>query len=72
METGVDQIMTVEELAVQLRVKPSWIYKHADNLGAYRLGKYLRFSWNRVLARLEHSPTESAPGFQPNDRGQGS
>ncbi len=47
------ELLTVEEVATRLRVKPSWIYQHADDLGAFRLGKYLRFSWDRVLQRLE-------------------
>ncbi len=48
-------LLTVEELAKRLRVKASWIYGHADELGALRLGKYLRFSWERVLSRLTPS-----------------
>jgi hypothetical protein len=48
-------LLMVEELANRLRVKPSWVYAHADDLGAYRLGKYVRFSWPRVLERLEQS-----------------
>lgn len=51
--TEVD-LMTVGELAARLRVTASWVYGHADNLGVYRLGKYLRFDWGRVLDRLEH------------------
>jgi hypothetical protein len=46
-------LLTVEELALKLRVKTSWVYTHADALGALRLGKYLRFSWVRVLKHLE-------------------
>lgn len=46
-------LLTVDELAARLRVKPSWVYTHADDLGGYRLGKYLRFSWDRVIERLE-------------------
>jgi excisionase family DNA binding protein len=61
-------ILTVEELADRLRVKPSWVYRHATSLGAYRLGKYLRFSWDRVLARLDELSTEELVlGSQPND-----
>ena len=48
-------LLMVQELANRLRVKPSWVYAHADDLGAYRLGKYVRFSWPRVLERLEQS-----------------
>lgn len=46
-------LLTVDELAGRLRVKPSWVYTHADDLGGYRLGKYLRFSWARVIEHLE-------------------
>ncbi len=48
-------LMTVEELAAKLKLKRSWIYGHADELGAYRLGKYLRFSWARVLDCLDRN-----------------
>jgi excisionase family DNA binding protein len=51
--------LTVSEVAARLRVKSSWVYQHADDLGAYRLGKYLRFSWDRVLERLEHLSDDS-------------
>jgi excisionase family DNA binding protein len=47
--------MTVNELAKRLQLKSSWVYAHADELGAYRLGKYLRFSWTRVLEFLDPS-----------------
>lgn len=48
-----DEILTVSEIAERLRVPNSWVYGHADLLGAYRLGKYLRFSWKRTLQCLE-------------------
>ena len=47
------RLMTVEEVAIRLKLKKSWIYAHANDLGAYRLGKYLRFSWPRVLEHLD-------------------
>ena len=65
-----DEILTVSEIAERLRVQPSWIYGHADLLGAYRLGKYLRFSWTRVLERLDQL-SGGTLGRQPNDRHQG-
>ena len=58
--TGIE-ILTVEEIATRLKVKTSWVYTHADELGAYKLGKYLRFSWDRVLERLPKL------GRAPND-----
>lgn len=47
-----DQLLTVDEVATRLSVSRNWVYNHADAIGGYRLGKYLRFSWPRVLERL--------------------
>jgi hypothetical protein len=47
-----DQLLTVDEVATRLSVSRNWVYNHADVIGGYRLGKYLRFSWPRVLERL--------------------
>ena len=49
-------LLTVQELAERLQLKASWVYSHANELGAYRLGKYLRFSWSRVLQHLNEKP----------------
>jgi excisionase family DNA binding protein len=59
-------LLTVDEVAKLLKVKPSWVYAHADELGAYRLGKYLRFTWSRVKACLEQG--QGQLGSQPNDQ----
>jgi len=48
-----NNFLKAKELAPRLRVKVSWVYAHAEGLGAYRLGKYLRFSWSRVLERAD-------------------
>ena len=61
-------LMTVDELAVLLKLKPSWIYAHADELGAYRLGKYLRFSLSRVLKILEQGGIGAANVNAPTQR----
>ena len=53
-------LLTVQEVADLLRLKPSWVYAHADDLGAFRLGKYLRFSLPRVMERLEDLPAVQA------------
>jgi len=58
------EIITVAEVAARLKVKDSWVYGHKDFLGAYKLGKYLRFSWPRVLERLE---ARSSLGSKTND-----
>ena len=47
-----NQLLTVDEIAARLSVSRNWVYNHADAIGGYRLGKYLRFSWPRVLERL--------------------
>lgn len=46
------ELLTVAELAVRLKVRPSWVYLHAAELGAIKLGKYVRFRWDLVLVRL--------------------
>jgi hypothetical protein len=55
MEQASDKptLLTVKEIAAVLQVPPSWVYPRADALGAFRVGKYLRFSLQRVLERLE-------------------
>lgn len=63
-----DELLTVSEVAARLRVKSSWVYQHAGELGAYRLGKYVRFSWSRVLDRLEHTLSGSSHVGSPTQR----
>lgn len=50
-----EDLLTVCEVAARLRLKASWVYSHSHQLGAYRLGKYIRFSWPRVLERLDQT-----------------
>ena len=52
-EQDTTQLLTVSEVVRRLGVTCGWVYTHTDQLGAYRLGKYLRFSWSRVLERLQ-------------------
>lgn len=51
-----EPLVGVRELAKYLSVNPSWVYEHADDLGARRLGDgrraRLRFSIAEVDARL--------------------
>jgi hypothetical protein len=56
------ELMTVEEVAARLKLKRSWVYSNADKLGAYRLGKYLRFCWPRVLECLDQRNSSSHRG----------
>jgi hypothetical protein len=62
------ELKTVDELAELLRLKPSWVYDHADDLGAFRLGKYLRFSLPRVMQRLERGEVGSTDFGVPTQR----
>jgi len=59
-----ERLLTVSEVADLLRVKSSWVYDHADDLGAFRLGKYVRFSLPRLMERLEGA---ESLGSQPSD-----
>ena len=49
-------MLTLEELAQHLKVKPSWIYdktKKGGDIPVIRVGKYLRFSLQEVEDWLE-------------------
>jgi hypothetical protein len=56
------EILTPQQLAVRLQVKPSWVYEQTRNRSGVRnpdplphikMGLYLRFDWRDVLAWLE-------------------
>lgn len=42
--------MTAEEVAVRLRVRPTWVYFAARDgrLRSHRVGRYRRFLWEEV------------------------
>jgi len=63
---GTDEILTVAEVADRLRMKCSWVYAHADELGAFKLGKYRRFSWQRVLERLNRAVEVGSVAQRPS------
>lgn len=62
-------ILTPQQLAERLQVKPSWIYemtreRHAvrsdgDPLPCLRVGRYLRFNWPDVCEWLQQSAKRS-------------
>jgi len=53
---------------MQIESEASWVYSHAAVLGALKVGKYVRFEWNRVLERLYKTSEVTPPlGSQPND-----
>jgi len=56
------EILTPAQLAERLHVKPTWVYeqtrkrthiRNADSFPYIKMGLYLRFDWNDVLAWLE-------------------
>lgn len=56
------EILTPQQLAERLQVKPSWVYeqtryrsgvRNPDPLPHIKMGLYLRFDWRDVLAWLE-------------------
>ena len=51
-------LLTVDDLAKQLRVKPSWIYGETRKTGPgtiprIKVGKYLRFSMEEIMNWLK-------------------
>jgi excisionase family DNA binding protein len=55
---SVEELLTIDELAIRLKVPKSWIYSHTRrraqcHLPYIKLGKYLRFSLPDVSAYLE-------------------
>jgi hypothetical protein len=45
-------LLTVDQIAARLAVRPSWVYANAASLGGFRLGKYWRFEWESVVRQL--------------------
>jgi hypothetical protein len=58
-DSAPQELLTIDEVALRPRVRPSWIYRHATDLGAIKLGKYLRFSWIRTLQHLDKDDTKT-------------
>ncbi len=57
-ENDIDEILTVQEVAALLKVKPSWVYdrinpKHGERLPHIRLRRYIRFERSAVLQFLQ-------------------
>jgi predicted DNA-binding transcriptional regulator AlpA len=62
------EILTPQQLAERLQVKPSWVYEQTRNRSGVRnpdplphikMGLYLRFDWRDVLAWLERQKQHS-------------
>ncbi|MBI3670348.1 MAG: helix-turn-helix domain-containing protein [Acidobacteria bacterium] len=61
-----NEILTPAQVAERLQVKPSWVYeqtrerasiRNPDPLPHIKLGRYLRFDWEDILAWLERRKT---------------
>src|SRR6266567_1615091 len=54
-----NDLLTPEELAVRLKVQPTWVYEKTrarsrDRLPAIKLGRYLRFCWPEIVTWLDN------------------
>lgn len=50
-----DDVITVEELCARLKVNRTWVYEklRKRDLPAFKIGRYLRFSWTEVSKWME-------------------
>jgi hypothetical protein len=56
-----ENLLTVQEVAIRLGVKPGWVYRHSRDLGAFHLGKYLRFDWSTLVSHLKRFQLVNEP-----------
>ena len=59
-----EELLTVDELAIELKAPPSWIYSRTrqtgpDTIPMIRVGKYCRFRLAEVLEWLERKSDEA-------------
>jgi len=69
------ELLTIDELAAELKVKPSWIYRRTGmggDMPVLRLGRYLRFDRQAVLewVKAEYNADFWMPGYHPLDDGE--
>lgn len=67
-------LLSAAQVAERWQIDREWVYAHADELGAMRLGSgprpRLRFDPDRIIERLEGSPPARATtGGRPRGRG---
>lgn len=55
MTTANEKLLTIEELAEALGVKPSWVMEHGarGDIPSYKVGRYRRFDLDEVKAALK-------------------
>jgi len=59
------ELLTIDEMADRLKVKPSWLYFRTmqtgkDAIPRVRIGKYLRFNPGAVMEWIEKQYSEAA------------
>lgn len=59
------ELLTINEMAEKLKVKPSWLYFRTMQTGSnaiprVRIGKYLRFNPDEVMTWIEKQYGEAA------------
>ena len=58
-----EELLTVKELAKRLKVEVSWVYQRTrlgqEAIPHVRMGKYVRFNWDEVVAFLRNGPKRS-------------
>ena len=57
------ELLTVEEMAAKLKVKPSWLYFRTMQTGSnaiprVKIGKYIRFNESDVMAWINEKYSE--------------
>jgi hypothetical protein len=66
------ELLTVAEVAAHWSVHPNWVYRHARQLGAIRLGDgrcaRIRFDREQITRRLNGLPKKAAARSSSNDR----
>lgn len=50
-------LLTVDEVALILRVQKSWVYAHLSDLPTIRLGRYVRFKASEIQEFLANKGT---------------
>lgn len=56
-----DRLMTVGEVAAFLQVAEIFVYRHAKEMGAFKVGSHVRFRKTRVDEWLDSRVLDSAP-----------
>lgn len=55
------RFLSVAEVAEKFSISTDYLYRHADELGAIRLGNRLRFDAERVVEALSPEPFRTPP-----------